>query len=269
MNKNGKVKCTLTDYHAHPAVGSSLLRILINQSPAHYLYAVDNVEEPTPSQIFGTAFHEAVLEPMSYKERLIVQPEFSGTGSRAARDEWHIKNHGRTILKQEQVDNIERMLKNVSDHKRASQLISDGRAEESLFWTDHETGIQCKARPDFIREGHILVDVKTTGDASYKSFQKDVLNYGYHIQAAMYLEAATTVLGQTFDTFIIIAVEKEAPFAVQCFQFNEDTLREGQMLYYAALKALKKCRDSGEYPAYGNELTPIGLPSYGFKGEER
>jgi exodeoxyribonuclease VIII len=159
------------------------------------------------------------------------------------------------------------MLKAVSNHKRAAQLMSDGHAEESLFWTDPETGIQCKARPDFIREGHILVDLKTTEDASYRSFQKDIVKFSYHFQAAMYLDAATAVFERPFDTFIIIAVEKNPPYAVQCFQLDETAIREGQELYYAALKKLKPCLESKIYPAYGNDLIPVALPTYAVRGE--
>lgn len=259
--------CTMAEYHAHKAVGSSSLRTLINQSPAHYLFNRENPLESTPAQAFGTAIHQAILEPKQFRELAIVEPPFSGTGSRAAKDQWHLNNHGKTILKQDQMDTIEGILKSISAHKQASKLVSAGHAEESIFWTEPESGIECKARPDFIREGHIVVDVKSTADASYRSFQKDIANYGYHIQAAMYLDAATAITGQNHDTFIIIAVEKEAPYALQCFQLDEMTVREGQELYYSALQTLKQCQFTGIYPAYGEQLTPIALPSWAVRGE--
>lgn len=276
----GTFKCTLAEYLSYPAVGSSALRTLINRSPAHYLYDLEHPKESTPSQLFGTAVHQAILEPKYFKEKMIVKPIFEGftkkgelttnencTEVREKTEQWFMQNFDKTILTQEQFETVQGILKSISGHKQAAKLVSSGHAEESLFWTDTETGLQCKARPDFIREGHILVDVKTTLDASYRCFQGDIAKYGYHIQAAMYLDAATAVFNKRFDTFIIIAVEKEAPYAVQCFQLDENIIREGQELYYGALKTLKKCQETGIWPAYGDQLTPIALPSWAVKGE--
>lgn len=263
----GRLICSMEDYHAAPHVGSSGLRTLIDQSPAHYLYNRENPSAPTPSQSFGTAIHQAILEPKVFMDNAIVPPEFSGTGSRSEKDKWYIANHGKTILKQDQFDAIHGILNSILKHKQASKLISSGYAEESLFWKDAESGVMCKARPDFVREGHIVVDVKSTLDASYHSFQKDVANYGYHIQAALYLDACSAILGGNYDTFIILAVEKEAPYCVNCFQLNEHAIQEGREQYYYALKTLKKCQESGVYPGYPEVLIPVDLPTWAIKGE--
>lgn len=268
MSKSYKSKCTIQEHHANEAIGSSLLKVLIDQSPAHYWYKKNNKTEPTPTQAFGSAIHQALLEPMLFKEKMIVEPVFGGTGSRAAREEWHLKNHGKTIIKADQLDAIEGILKSITNHKQACKLISDGHAEESLFWT-HENGVACKARPDFVREGHILVDIKSTIDASYESFRKDIANYSYHVQAALYLDGATAVFGTEFTKFIIIACEKTAPFGVNCFSLGQETIEEGRAQYYKALETLKKCQDSKHYPNYSdNEIMPIGLPSWAYKNTE-
>lgn len=278
--KADKIKCSLRDYLAYPAVGSSALRVLINQSPAHYLWNLEHPTETTPAQAFGSAIHQAALEPKLFKEQCKVAPIFEGKTKkgeittnpnaievREKRDEWYLENHGKTILTQDNFDIVQGILNSLSDHKQAAKLMSSGRAEESLFWMDPESGIHCKARPDFIRDGHILLDLKSTEDASYHSFQKDIVKFGYHIQAAMYLDAASAVFSGLYDTFIIIAVEKSPPYAVNVFQLDETAIREGQEQYYGALKTLKKCRETGIYPAYGNEITPIALPTWAIKGE--
>lgn len=263
----GKVICSAKEYHSAAAVGSSSLRTLIDQSPAHYWWNRNNLSKSTPTQEFGTAIHQAILEPKRFKEMAIVEPTFSGTGSRALRDQWHLQNHGKTIVDQDQFDTIQGILESISAHKQASKLVADGHAEESLFWRDPESGVQCKARPDFIREGRIIVDIKSTADASYRSFQKDVANYGYHVQAALYLDGASVVLNGNFDTFIIVAVEKKPPYAINCFQLDENTIQEGRQLYASALKTLRICQDSGKYPAFPEQLVPIALPSWAVKGD--
>lgn len=267
---NAKIKCTMADYLSYPAIGSSSVRTLVHRTPAHYLFeSLQGPQESTPAQAFGTAIHQAILEPKLFKENMIVQPTFEGTGSRAARDQWHIQNHGKTILKQEQLDQIDGILKAISKHSLASKLVSDGYSEESFFWTDPESGIQCKARPDFIREGHIIVDVKTTLDAKPSSFLADIARYGYHIQAAMYLDAVSTVLDKIHDTFIIIAIEKEAPHGINCYQFKatDYSIRAAQQHYWTALKMLKECQKTDIYPSYSESLIPVELPSWAMVGE--
>lgn len=213
---------------------------------------------------FGTAVHQAILEPNAFKALAVVEPEFAGTGSRAAKEKWHLENHGQTILKREQYDTILGMLKSISKHEHASKIIADGAAEESFFWKDSATGLECKVRPDFVREGHILVDVKTTEDASFQAFQKSIANFMYHVQAAYYLEGVSKVVNQKFDTFIILAIEKSAPYAVNTFILDEATIEAGKFLYCQALQKLKKCIDTNEYPAYPDELVEINLPSWAF-----
>ncbi len=276
----GKVVCSMEEYHKAFAVGSTSLRTLINQSPAHYLHNRENPTEPTPAQKLGTAIHLAALEPHTFKANTLVEPVFEGrtkkgeittnpnaTEVKDKRDKWYMENHGKHIVSQEQFDCVQGILNSLSKHKQASKLVAAGAAEESYFWKDPETGIFCKARPDFLREGHIMVDIKSTRDASYHSFQKDIAEHGYHVQAAMYLDGVSNVLGHHFDKFVIIAVEKEAPYAVQCFDLDANTIQEGRQQYYGALKILKECMKTGIYGGYPEELCPISLPSWAIKGD--
>ncbi len=260
-----KVQMSFADYLANPAVGSSSLRTLLAQSPAHYWYDRQNPSEPTPAQIFGTIIHKAILEPIIFLKNSIVEPEFGGKGSVAARAEWYLEHHGKIIMKRHQYDAINGILNSITQHSKAFKFISGGQAEQSLFWTDPASMVDCKARPDFMREGHIIVDAKSTEDASYQAFTKSAATFGYHIQAAMYLDGATEVTDQKHDQFIVLAVEKNPPYAVNCFLMDESMVNEGRALYYDALKVLKRCQDAGKYPAYPEEIVSLSLPSWAYK----
>ena len=60
------------EYHGHPAVGSSGLKLL-ERSPAHYWAAYRDPErerkEPSHYMRIGTAYHCAVFEPQEFRER--------------------------------------------------------------------------------------------------------------------------------------------------------------------------------------------------------
>lgn len=263
--KPHRTKMSFEDYLKHQAVGSSSIRTLIQKSPAHYLYERENPSESTPAQKFGQILHTALLEPKDYIKNSVVMPEFSGSGSRAQKEQWLMENHGKIILSREQHNVVHGVLHSVINHPLASRLIAAGAAEESIFWEDRESGMECKARPDFWKDNHIGVDIKSTSDASYSSFQKDIGNYMYHVQAAYYLDGMSEVFNRRFDEFVIIAVEKEPPFAVNCFLIEESAIREGRALYTEALKKLAECIKSGKFPAYAPTLTSIDIPAWCYK----
>lgn len=265
----GPFKMVLTneEYHAHEAVGSSSLKKIL-RSPAHYLFGLENPSEPTAAMDLGTAIHEAILEPNLFKANTVVMPKFEGTGSRAAKDAWLLENHGKRILKQDDLDKVLGILHALSEHKTARALLTGGAAEESFFWRDPETGILCKARPDFLRQGHIIVDVKSTFDASELAFPRQVAKLNYHLSAAQYLAGVSIVENQKFDQFVLLAVEQEAPHGIGCYLLDDATLAAGEFLRRKALTTLAECKDSGNYPSYPDEIRPLGIPNWAMPLED-
>lgn len=66
-----------------------------------------------------------------------------------------------------------------------------GKHEESFFWKDEETGVECKCRPDSYGEisgQPICVDLKTCQCAETEKFMRDAIKLNYDIQAAHYCD---------------------------------------------------------------------------------
>lgn len=143
-----------------------------------------------------------------------------------------------------------------------------GEAELSYFWQDKDTGLVCRCRPDFLRGGNIIVDIKTTADAEPKAFSKQIANLNYHLSAAFYLDGVTAVTGEKYDKFIIIAVEKEPPYGVSVHLLDEGTIDAGRFLYKKALKKLKECKDKDEWQGYPDEILSTAIPAWAFPAEE-
>ena len=59
----------------------------------------------------------------------------------------------------------------VRSHQAAAELLRAGKAEQSFWWDDSDTGLRCKCRPDWLN-GATAVDLKTTTDASPAGFAK-------------------------------------------------------------------------------------------------
>jgi hypothetical protein len=274
-----KVVMTNEEYHAHPAIGSTSLKNML-RSPAHYLYLKENPEDDKPAYIFGRALHSAILEPHLFTTNCVVMPEFWGltkkgertnspqaTDVKNQREAWLLQNHGKTVITASEMADILEMARSVSKHKTARGLLTGGAAEESYFDQCIETGLVRKARPDFLRNGHIIVDVKTTQNAEPSAFAREIGSRYYHLSAAYYLDVVSSVVGQNFNQFIIVAIEKTAPYGVSVHLLDEGTIDAGRFLYKRALRRLAECRSTGIYPGYPDEILSTAIPPWMFPSE--
>lgn len=264
----GLLSMPADQYHAHPAVGHSGLARII-RSPAHYQEYMSNPPEPTLAMVLGTAFHAALLEPERFSQSFVLAPKLDRRTKegRAAAEAWVAENAGKTPLTAEQMETIQQMVASVRNHAGAASLLANGMAEMSGFWSDHETGIECKCRPDFLAmAGETvtgIVDVKTCCDASADGFARAIATLGYDVQAAFYQDGLKALTGRTV-TFYFIAVEKEAPYAVAAYKASDEVIEIGRAKYRAALQLLRWCRENDRWPAYqpNGEVETINLPRW-------
>lgn len=252
------------DYHAHPAVSKSHLD-KVAKSPAHYFEAYLNpdrvIPEPTPAMVLGTALHTAVLEPALWGEQFAVAPEGIDRRTKAGKEAWaefEAGSQGKTLLKAEDADQVRRMAKAVHDHPASRFLLNlEGKREASYFWTDQDTGIECKCRPDWHSlDRRLIVDVKTTEDASPRGFAKSVANFRYHVQAHWYLR------GLEAEQFLFVCVEKSAPYLVAVYAATPVLIAAGGRAAERDLATIAQCRAADQWPGYGDEIQPIDLPTW-------
>jgi hypothetical protein len=256
-------RMSIADYHSHAAISKSGLD-LIHRSPAHYIECKLHPPEPSPSMIIGQAAHDSILQPELFHDNFAITPDLDRRtkAGKEAFELFCLQSHGKTVLTREQAEIVSSVTQSVYAHPSASKLLSDGHPELSYFWTDEKTGVPCRARPDFLREHHIIVDVKTTQDASLTAFMKSVANYRYHVQAAFYLDGVTAVTGEHYDTFVMIAVETKAPYAVACYVLDSEAIAHGRREYAKDLAVYAECLKTSNFPAYGDDLKEITLPGW-------
>lgn len=257
-------------YHADTTrIGKSGLD-LIRKSPAHYWarYLDPNREreEPTAALQLGTAVHHAVLEPHEFERRYQVLPEINKRTT-AGKAEFealmeHAKANGITFLLEDDRTTCLRMRDAVHKHHAAKLLLAEGVAEETVFWTDPETGAKCKCKRDWFSGTGFITDLKTTTDASPEGFPKSVINYRYHVQSAFYYDGHRHAFGAPPEGFAFIAVEKEPPYAVGVYYMTETVYKLGRKEYLTDLETYTKCLASNEWPAYSNDFVPLELPTW-------
>ena len=252
-----------TQYHADPSIGhSGLIRLL--KSPAHLREALDHPPQPTPAMAFGSAVHTYILEPERFSNEFVVAEKFdrrTKEGKEAAA-RFEAANQGKTLITAEDLATLTLMRAAVVAHQGAADLLKQGEAELSAFWTDSLTGIPCRCRPDWFN-GTALVDLKSCVDASSRGFSRAIANHGYDIQAAFYVDGVKRVTGSELP-FLFIAMEKDAPHAVAVYQADPEIIEIGRKKVRAALQLLKWCQESGAWPAYqpAGEIEAISLPRW-------
>jgi hypothetical protein len=127
---------------------------------------------------------------------------------------------------------------------------------------DPATQAPCKARYDRLRPDNIIVDLKTTRDASPHGFQRSIANFGYALQAAHYRRGMREVLQQDMAAWCFIAVEKEPPFLVACYVLDAESIDASDVKVGKALASYMECKRTGVWPGYSDLIEPISLPKW-------
>lgn len=261
-------------YHGTEGYASSHGLMKILKSPAHYKAGLleDKDREPTPAMRMGSILHSAILEPALFLKRKVVQPDFGDMRSsknREARDLWKLDlPEGSILISEQEADQIVAMLDVIQKHPIVSKLFQEGASEVSGFWTDERTGLRCRIRPDYLREDGLVIDYKTTTDASFKAFQRDAYRYMYHLQAAFYLEGVSQIRGKKSENFIFVVQEKEEPYAVAVYVADEAFLEKGKDLACRGLDIYKHCLATDQWPGYPEMAINLSLPNWAFYEEE-
>jgi hypothetical protein len=259
-----------TEYHAHAAISKSHLD-QVAKSPLHYWarYLDPNrvVPEPTPAMAIGSAVHTHVLELDQWDARYVSAPDGIDRRTKAGKAEWEAFTAaatGRTVLPKADADLVMRMAQSVFSHPAAAMLLAlPGKAETTHMWTDAATGLQCKCRPDWLTDdGRLLVDLKTTEDASARGFAKSIAQWRYHVQASWYLDGIEQATGTRPEQFLFLCVEKKAPYAVAVYAADAEMIAAGAQTAARDLDVLATCKAAGAWPGYSDQIEPISLPPW-------
>ena len=256
----------IDQYHGGIGVSKSQLDQFA-KSPAHYLASLTTPRKETPAMRIGSIFHGMVLEPERVKIAVAPACDKRTRDGKATWEAFCLENAGAEIVTADEGEMLNGMAASVKAHPAASALLSGaGIAEGSCWWYDDQSGELCRCRPDFYREDGIIVDLKTTEDASLEGFTKSVAKYRYAVQAAMYADGVEWATGTTVKAFAFIAVEKQPPYAVQCFQLDFQATEAGRVTYKNLLLDLADCKIAKKFPAYSDKVETISLPNWALKG---
>lgn len=265
------------EYHAHPALSSSGAKAIL-KAPAIFRWEQEHRRYSKAFDV-GTIAHGFVLGtgwPVD-----IIPTELlasNGAVSTKAAKEFVAESRaaGRVPVVQAEWDRARAMADEVLKHPVAGRLFEQerGAAEVSLFWTDDETGVDCRARLDFLDHQHdgrrtLVTDLKTTSDADHRAFGRTAASFSYELQAAWYLDAVAHARGDVDAAFVHVLVETDAPHLVSVVQLDEPSLDLGRRRAARARAMFRDCTETDLWPGYSTDVESVSLPRWAFIDEER
>lgn len=174
--------------------------------------------------------------------------------------EWLRNNGHRNVLDAEEWDQLMRMRDAVMHHPAASKILGlRGKSEQSVYWIDPVTGELCRCRPDWWAiEAGIILDVKTTEDASPDGFRRSIEKYGYDVQDSFYTDGILAATGKPLKAFMFLAVEKDACVidgiakGVEVYQLTTASRDLARAIYRKDLATYAECKRTGYWPSYSD-----------------
>src|SRR6185503_6781624 len=274
-------------YHSGEGISRSALWTF-KQLPHKFWYQYMSGEyEPQKTSrafYFGSLVHTLVLEPHLFSEEYCMKPKLEpmpeavrlkdvgreqfeqiksaraevAERNNAIKAEFEQQVESKIVLSDEDFSLAMDMRNSVVLNSTAVELMRGAKFEQSIYWRHEPTGLICKARPD-IWNGRIVADLKTTADASYRGFQQSAYKDGYFLQAAMMYEALKSI-GEPFDNFVYICVEKMPPHSIALYMLDDEALQFGIDMFHALMERIAICFEKNVWPDYG--IQKITIPNY-------
>jgi exodeoxyribonuclease VIII len=241
---------------------------------------------------------ESVTEAMA---RLVVLPEGLGPTSKEGKalaaeitaagnvpvsaedalfvSEWVPRLAGREVLSADDMLRVGKMARIMHELPISRVVFGKyaklGKAEASLFWRDPATGVVCKVRPDYMMApcedfpNGLIIDGKSTTDASPEGFGRQVWNLDYGLQAAFYTRVFQQVMGTAGrPAFLWGAQEKDSPHAAAYYAAGADLVEYWDKRIPRLLALFAECKRTGLWPGYSTAVQTLAMPAWAQKQME-
>lgn len=264
---------SIKDYHDNKThVSSTGLRHARKSLKEFWYYQQGHLRIEGSHLDFGNAFELALIDQKQFeKEVAIAQDSFwvaqameekpdlarprNSKSYQEAYKKFHSENEGRYIIQDkgdQSFETMEKMLASCQADSVIQKLLENTEYQVSVLWTDEETGLKCKTRPDVCKlHKNVIVDVKTTNDGSPEEFSRSLAKYDYPFQACMQIDGCiSSGLMPTVDKYFWLVVEKNIPYSATIYEFSEEDIRYCMDEYRYVKSIVKQAMKQKKYPGY-------------------
>lgn len=255
------------DYHADPVEGGSLsqsgAKVLQKPGgPARFHWWRTHPQPSKPHFDLGKAVHAEVLgSGAEWVEN--PYPDFRSKAAREWRDEQ--VGAGLVVLSSDDAERVRGMAAAIAASPLADELLV-GEREVSMFTRD-PSGVMLRGRVDMVHGDLGIVDLKTTGRlASDEDFTRSVWNFGYHQQAAWYMDQADE-LQLCEPRFRFVVQETQPPYLIGFYELTDDYVGVGRDLNRQAIDLYAECTQRNDWPGLEASVVPLLPPAWAYDDE--
>ncbi len=267
-----------TDYYKIKALSHSMLSCLAQNPMECKMRYVDDPptlpKKDTAAFAMGHAVHCLALEPNEFSNRFAIAPKCDRR-TNAGKAEWVqflVDCEGKELLDDQQYEDALDCVQALNNHPEFATIMAQPRRVEVPF--EFELfGHKFKAKPDAIIDSmKLILDIKTTDDASPHRWQWSAVDYGYHRQAFIYqgaveLSHANKEPVRESHRFIFAVVEKPKPSTrgipptVALYELDAETMRMGAEDTFALVREYERRLEENDWQQpYSSGIVPLRLP---------
>ena len=260
------IEATSQEYHASKASPTNLegaisKSLLFDFVKSPFKWRASHVKPQNDAMKLGSLIHTLCFTPAEFTEHYAVSPfdSFRTKESREWRD--NQEQDGKTVITQ-------------AIHDQAvsvAECITDTDILYHLGERDYEVAIEADFQGTPVRgmidiapvNGNILADLKTTSNIdSLEAIQRNVVNRGYHWQAAMYLDLWNAATGQERDEFHFLFIEVDYPCEYAWVRLDSELIDLGRIDYMNALLKWKRSIEWNQFPKAIEGLQTVTKPAW-------
>ena len=242
------------DYHAFDALSYSGLKEL-KKAPGYYRHSKDNPSEDTDARRVGRSVHMLLAEPDRAAREIVV---IDGVRRGAVKDEVAAAEAaGKLVLKPDTYDQMRRVADFCRKHPRVSELLAEGRGEQTLLWKDPATGVQCKARADWLTSGAVIADWKTFDQLDDYEIERQIRKMKYHWQAGYYTEGLSIITGREYRSFVNVFIRTQDPIDCRVVVLSDEVIIAAREFYRPYIELYADCQRKGEWPMSEPSITEL------------
>jgi hypothetical protein len=216
----------------------------------------------------GHAVHCIALEPEKFDERFAAAPKIDRRTKEGKLQAliFEQNNKGKIVIDEQDYADAIACVQALNNHAEFATIMAQPKRVEVPFEFDL-FGHRFKAKPDAIIDSmKLIVDIKTTDDASPHKWQWSAVDYGYHRQAYIYQQAVQLETNEWYR-FVFAVVEKPKPSTrgipptVALYELDPDTVRMGlEDSAGLVLQYESRLETNNWQQPYSSGIVPLRLP---------
>lgn len=247
-----------------------------SKSPIDFIRYINKDFTTSESMIIGSLVDTLLLSSDKFESEYLIIPKLDKR-KKAEKEQFlklteQAKKENKQCINTEQYDKACYMVERLKNNPLSQHLLNNTTETQKEINFAYN-GFNLKGYVDGI--GNIdnkdfIYDLKTTSkDIDSASWQREIVNYMYHLQASIYCRGFMNVKNKIKTDFFHIIVQNVEPYNVAVLKFSDETIKIGFNILNELLSDYKYCQENNLWHTGAEFYTPqieeVSLPEWYIK----